>query len=67
MQEGKQRKLHTDREKKIQERIEGKRCQCGIKPTMDDTELKALYPGCQDPWNICPILDSVMRSVYAYV
>jgi len=65
MQEGKRHKLHTDREKKIQERIEGKRCQCGIKPSMNDAELRALYPGCCEGY-ICGVLDSVIRNVYTY-
>ena len=67
MQEGKQRKIHTEREQRIQERIEGKHCSCGIEATMTDAELRALYPGCADPTCICPVLDNVMRSVYSYV
>ncbi len=66
MQEGKQRKLRTGREKKIQEYIEGKRCECGIKASMNDSELRALYPGCR-PDYICPVLDGVIRNVYSYV
>jgi hypothetical protein len=67
MQEGKHRKAKIEREQKIQERIEGKRCQCGIKPSMNDVELRALYPGCCDPSHVCPVLDGVMRSIYTYV
>jgi hypothetical protein len=66
MQEGKQRKSRTDLEQKIQERIEGKRCRCGIKPDMNDAELRALYPGCCDPLFVCSVLDGVMRAVYTY-
>ena len=66
MKDGKHRKTRIDREQKIRERIEGKRCQCGIKPSMNDNELRALYPGCAAPTCVCPVLDSVMRSVYSY-
>jgi hypothetical protein len=67
MQTGRKVKSQTEREKKIQEHIEGKRCGCGIKPSMNDTELRALYPGCCDPTCVCPVLDGIMRSVYSYV
>jgi hypothetical protein len=66
MQDGRRMKNQADRERKIQERIEGKQCQCGIEPTMSDFELRKLYPGCADPWFVCPTLDGVMRSVYTY-
>jgi 8-oxo-dGTP pyrophosphatase MutT (NUDIX family) len=66
MQNGRRAKNQTEREKKIQEIIEGKSCQCGIKPTMYDIELRALYPGCREDY-ICGVLDSVMRNVYTYV
>lgn len=67
MQNGKQTKARIERERKIQEHTLGKRCGCGIKPTMGDLELRALYPGCCDGAGyICPVLDGIMRSVYTY-
>jgi len=67
MQDGRRTKNQSEREKKIQEILEGKRCQCGIKPSMDDIELRALFPGCCDPSHVCTVLDSVMRNFYTYV
>lgn len=66
MQDGRRIKGQVEREKKIREIIEGRSCRCGIEPNMNDTELRALYPGCCDPWHICSVLDTVMRSVYTY-
>ena len=66
MQDGKHRKARSDREQKIKDRTAGKPCRCGIKSSMNDAELRALYPGCADPTCICPVLDGVMRSVYTY-
>jgi hypothetical protein len=67
MQDGKRDKRQSERERKIEERIEGKRCGCGIKSTMNDAELRSLYPGCCDPSHVCPVLDSVVRNVYTYL
>lgn len=64
MQDGRMLKAKAERERKIGDILSGKRCSCGIEPSMDDSELRALYPGCCHPQYICPALDSVMRAVY---
>lgn len=64
MQDGRSRKAKAERERQILEILGNKRCSCGIEPSMSDSELRSLYPGCCSPQYICSTLDSVMRSVY---